>query len=106
MLPRLMLVRGREATTRRTQPDGWVAPVITVFALSSSHFFQSLPAQNYFWCSRTVTKLGLVEEFIIEIEGASKNSDVTRWGRFVDIKDVKKEMLQRVETQFENWLNS
>jgi hypothetical protein len=51
-------------------------------------------------------KLGLVEEFIVEIEGPSKSSDVTRWGRFTDIKDIKKEMLGRLETQFENWLNS
>jgi hypothetical protein len=51
-------------------------------------------------------KLGLVEEFIVEFEGHSKNSDVTRWGRFTDIKDVKKEMFQRLETQFETWLNS
>jgi hypothetical protein len=51
-------------------------------------------------------KLGLVEEFIVEIEGPSKNSDVTRWGQFTDIKDIKKEMFQRLEIQFENWLNS
>jgi len=49
---------------------------------------------------------GLVEEFIVEIEGPSKNSDVTRWGQFTDIKDIKKEMFQRLEIQFENWLNS
>jgi hypothetical protein len=47
-----------------------------------------------------------VEEFIVEIEGLSKDSDVTRWGRFTDIKDIKEEMFQRLETQFENWLNS
>jgi hypothetical protein len=51
-------------------------------------------------------KLALVEEFIVEIEGPSKNSDVTRWGQFTDVKGVKKEMLRRLETQFENWLNS
>ena len=51
-------------------------------------------------------KLGLVEEFIVEIEGPSKNSDVTRMGQFTDIKDIKKEMFQRLEIQFENWLNS
>jgi hypothetical protein len=51
-------------------------------------------------------KLGLVEEFIVEIEGPSKNSDVTRWGQFTDIKDIKKEIFQRLEIQFENWLNS
>jgi hypothetical protein len=51
-------------------------------------------------------KLELVEEFIVEIEGSPKNCDVTRWGQFTDIKDIKKEMLQRLEVQFENWLNS
>jgi hypothetical protein len=51
-------------------------------------------------------KLELVEEFIVEVEGPPKNSDVTRWGQFTDIKDIKKEMFQRLENQFENWLNS
>jgi len=31
---------------------------------------------------------------------------VTCWGRFTDIRDIKKEMFQRLEVQFENWLNS
>jgi hypothetical protein len=51
-------------------------------------------------------KLGLVEEFIVDIEQPPKNSDVTRWGQFTDIRDIKKEMFQRLEAQFENWLNS
>ena len=51
-------------------------------------------------------KLGLVEEFIVEIEGPPKNYDVTRWGQFTDIKDIKKEMYQRLDARFENWLNS
>ena len=51
-------------------------------------------------------KLGLVEEFIAEIEGPPKNSDVSHWRQFTDIKDIKKEMFQRLEIQFENWLNS
>ena len=50
-------------------------------------------------------KLGLVEEFIVEIEGHPKNCDVTRWGQFTDIKGIKKEMFQRLEIRFENWLN-
>jgi hypothetical protein len=50
-------------------------------------------------------KLGLVEEFIVEIEGSAKSSDVTRWAQFTDIKDNKREMLQRLEIRFENWLN-
>jgi hypothetical protein len=48
---------------------------------------------------------GLVEEFILEFEGAGKNCDVTRWDRFTDIKDIKKEMLKRLEAHFEKWLN-
>ena len=51
-------------------------------------------------------KLGLVEEFIVEIEGPPKSCDVTRWGQFTDIKGIKKEMFQRLEIRFENWLNS
>ena len=39
--------------------------------------------------------LGLVEEF--QFEGARKNCDVTRWGQFTDIKDIKEEMLKRLE---------
>jgi hypothetical protein len=74
-------------------------------------------------------KLGLVEEFILEIEGARKNCDVARWGQFTDIKDIKEavwrsihstqralnptenakrpvEMLRRLDVHFENWLNA
>ena len=47
----------------------------------------------------------LAEEFIVEIEGAPKNCDVTRWGRFTDIKDIKREILKRLEAHFEKWLN-
>ena len=50
-------------------------------------------------------RLELVEEFIVEIEGASKNWDVTRWSQFTDIKDIKKEMLERLDAHFEKWLN-
>ena len=39
-----------------------------------------------------------------EIEGSSQDSDVT-WGQFTDIKDLKKEMFDRVERKFESWLN-
>ena len=51
-------------------------------------------------------KLGLAEEFIVEIEGPPNNCDLTHWGKFTDIRDIKKEMFQRLEVQFENWLNS
>jgi hypothetical protein len=50
-------------------------------------------------------KLGLVEEFILEFEGAGKNCDVTCWSRFTDIKDIKSEMLKCLEAHFEKWLN-
>ena len=50
-------------------------------------------------------KLGLVEEFIAEIEGPPPSCDLTRWGGFTDIKVIKKEMFQRLEAQFEDWLN-
>jgi len=51
-------------------------------------------------------KLALVEEFIVEIEGPPQNCDLTRWGQFTDIRDIQKEMLQSLETQFESWLHS
>jgi hypothetical protein len=50
-------------------------------------------------------KLGSVEESIEEIEGPPATRDVTRWSQFSDIKDIKKEMLQGLEAQFENWLS-
>jgi hypothetical protein len=50
--------------------------------------------------------LALVEEFIVEIEGPPKNCDPTRWSQFTDIRHIKKEMFQRLEARFENWLNS
>jgi hypothetical protein len=49
-------------------------------------------------------KLALVEEFIVEIEGPPVTRDVIRWSQFSDIRDIKKDMLQRLEAQFENWL--
>jgi hypothetical protein len=51
-------------------------------------------------------KLGLVTEFIVEVEGPPENCVLTRWSQFTDTRDIKKEMFQRLETQFENWLNS
>ena len=50
-------------------------------------------------------KLALVEEFVVEIEGARKDCDITRWAQFTDIKDIKQETLKRLELHFENWLN-
>ena len=51
-------------------------------------------------------KLALVEEFIVEIEGPTVTRDVTRWSQFSGIRDIKKDMLQRLEAQFENWLSA
>ena len=51
-------------------------------------------------------KLTLLEEFIGEVKGTPQNCDLTRWSQFRDIKDVKTEMLHRLEVRFENWLNS
>ena len=37
----------------------------------------------------------------MEIEGARKNCDITRWGQFTDIKDIKGEMLKRLDVRLE-----
>ena len=50
-------------------------------------------------------QLELVEEFIREFEGTGKNRDISCWDRFTDIKDIKEEMLKRLELHFEKWLN-
>ena len=47
----------------------------------------------------------LVEEFILEVEGTGKNSDLTRWGRFTDASHIEKEMLHHLDVSFEKWLN-
>ena len=54
---------------------------------------------------KNLDKLGLVEEFIHEIEGTGKNHDVTRWSQFTDIKGIEEEMLKRLDEHFEKWLN-
>ena len=48
---------------------------------------------------------GVGKEFIVEFEGARKDCDITRWGQFTDIKDIKEEMLTRLEAHFKKWLN-
>jgi hypothetical protein len=48
-------------------------------------------------------KIGLVEEFIAEIEG--REEDAAQWSRFTDAKRSTAEMLGRVEAAFERWLN-
>jgi hypothetical protein len=49
-------------------------------------------------------QLGLVEEFIAEIEGGGKQPDPSRWSQFTDLKRDDKEMLQRADEAFEKWL--
>lgn len=50
-------------------------------------------------------KLGLVNEFIGEFEGVGKTQDIKRWSQFADSRDVKAEMLNRLEENFSKWLN-
>jgi hypothetical protein len=50
-------------------------------------------------------RLGLVEEFIAEFEGTGKNQDLTRWGRFADMRGIKEEMIERLDEYFDKWLN-
>ncbi len=49
--------------------------------------------------------LGLVEEFIVEIEGTGKNHDIAAWLRFSDASWKNEAMLNRLDQQFEKWLN-
>jgi hypothetical protein len=51
------------------------------------------------------SNLGLVNEFIQEIEGAGKNHDVSKWGQFADASWKNDEMLKRLDLAFEKWLN-
>jgi hypothetical protein len=50
-------------------------------------------------------RLALVEEFISEFEGTGKDSDLTRWSKFTDVRGIEKEMLQRLDAFFDSWLN-
>jgi len=54
-------------------------------------FASSISVQN------TGTGVGWWKNSFLEFEGDRKNCDVTRWDRFTDIKDIKKEMLKRLE---------
>ncbi len=49
--------------------------------------------------------LALVEEYIIELEGSGKSHDPTRWAKFTDAKHSTAEMLQRVDKDFDGWMN-
>jgi hypothetical protein len=62
--------------------------------------------QNFLENVTPVSHLGeLVEEFISEFEGAGKNCDLTRWGQFTDVRGIDKEMLERLDAHFQEWLN-
>ena len=37
----------------------------------------------------------------MEFEGARKDCDITRWGQFTEIKDIKEDMLARLEVHFD-----
>jgi hypothetical protein len=45
-----------------------------------------VPKENEYEEDGDPAGLAPLEEFIVEIEGARKNCDVTRWGQFTDIK--------------------
>jgi len=47
----------------------------------------------------------LVEEFIVEIEGVSKNQDTNCWQQFTDMRGKTDEMLERLDAYFNKWLN-
>ncbi len=51
------------------------------------------------------SNLGLVNEFIVEIEGTGKTHDVSKWGQFADASWKNDEMLKRLDQAFEGWLN-
>jgi len=51
------------------------------------------------------SRLGLVEEFICEFEGAGKKQEIERWSQLSDMRDIKEEVLKRLDAAFEKWLN-
>lgn len=48
-------------------------------------------------------QLELVNEFISDMEGDDR--DVGAWSKLADLKRSDKELIQRVEDQFQQWLN-
>lgn len=50
-------------------------------------------------------QLGLVAEFIAEIEGSGKSHDPTRWSQFTDATHNTAAMLKAVDASYEKWLN-
>lgn len=49
--------------------------------------------------------LGLVEEYIVEIEGVGKNHNPGNWQQFADSSWRNDEMLKRLDVHFDKWLN-
>ena len=47
----------------------------------------------------------LVEDFIREIEGTGKANDPTRWSQFSDLSHHTEKLLERLDEQFNKWLN-
>ena len=61
-------------------------------------------ANSISW-KNTGTRLGWWRNSLWSSRAPAKNCDITRWGQFTDIKDIKEEMLMRIEVYFEKWLN-
>jgi hypothetical protein len=47
----------------------------------------------------------LVEDFILEIEGAGKVKDILKWGQFTNMDRDQAAMLGRLDEKFNRWLN-
>jgi len=47
----------------------------------------------------------LVEDFIREIEGTGKANDPAQWSQFTDLSHHADEMIKRLDTRFNQWLN-
>ena len=62
--------------------------------LCKDHLRQSYAAQGT-----------LVEDFILEIEGAGKAKDILQWGQFTNMDRDQAAMLGRLDEKFIRWLN-
>jgi len=60
--------------------------------------------KHHLW-EKNQSNLGLVNEFIAEIEGTGKDHDVSKWGQFADASWKNDEMLKRLDQAFKKWLN-
>ena len=48
---------------------------------------------------------GLVEDFILEIEGSGKSRDILQWGQFTNMDRDPALMLGRLGEKFNRWLS-